>query len=124
MSLGMSYDEYWYGDCQRAAYYKKAYKIKKEQMNEQLWLQGVYIYEALLDVSPILHAFCAKGTKPIPFPKKPYELGLLDDLYTKEEKEIEKKKEEEKEAIKERKKAEMFFKNWASATAKQFKNKQ
>ena len=123
MALGMSYNEYWYGDSQRAKYYRKAYKIKKEQMNEQLWLQGVYIYEALLDVSPILHAFSSKGTKPAPFPKQPYNLGYLDDLYTKEEKEEMKKAKEEKEVEKERRKAEAYFKSWAKATAKHFENK-
>lgn len=107
MAIGMTYQEFWYEDCWIAKSYLEAYKIKKEQLNEQFWLQGVYIYEALIDVSPILHAFCKKGTKPIPFPKEPY------PLFKKENKEEEKAKEREK--------AEIFFKTWSKNVAKKFK---
>ena len=33
----------------------------------------MYIYEAICDVSPILHAFAKSGTRPRPYPEKPYE---------------------------------------------------
>ena len=39
------------------------------------WEQGLYIYEALCDVSPILRAF-SKATKPLQYPQQPY--GLED----------------------------------------------
>lgn len=109
MSIGMSYDEFWYGDCWVASYYRKAWKLKKEQENEKLWLQGVYIYEALLDVAPILHAFAKKGTKPLPFPDKPYD-------FTKRKTEKEKEQEIENEKIR----AELFLKQWVKDTAKRF----
>ena len=32
----------------------------------------MYIYEALCDVSPVLHAFAKSGTKPNPYPDRPY----------------------------------------------------
>lgn len=111
MSIGMSYDEFWYGDCWVASYYRKAWKLKKEQLNEQFWLQGVYIYEALVDVAPILHAFTKNGTKPLPFPEKPY------DLY-KDSKQSKKKKKQEEENEKIR--AELFLKQWVKDTAKRF----
>ena len=111
MSIGMSYDEFWYGDCWVASYYREAWKLKKQQLNEQFWLQGVYIYEALVDVAPILHAFTKKGTKPLPFPEKPY------DLYN-DSKQSKKKKKQEEENEKIR--AELFLKQWVKDTAKRF----
>ena len=52
LSIGMSYEQYWDGDVQIAKYYRRAYEQKRERINEQLWLQGLYIYDALLRVAP------------------------------------------------------------------------
>lgn len=114
MAIGMSYQEFWFEDCWISEAYLKAHKIKKEQLNEQFWLQGVYIYEALIDVAPILHAFSKKGTKPMPFPKEPYPLF----------KKKEDNKQKEREQKIEQEKAEMFFKEWSKKVAKKFENKQ
>ena len=72
LSIGMTAEQYWDGDCTLTRYYRKADEIRKERRNEELWLQGMYIYEALCDVSPVLHAFAKKGTKPTPYSGKPY----------------------------------------------------
>lgn len=109
MAIGMSYNEFWYDDCWLAQYYLKAHKIKKEQENEKLWLQGVYIYEALCCVAPVLHAFSKKGTKPLNYSRKPY------PLYEQTE------EEKEQEAQKDREKAKQFFENWVKQTRKKFK---
>ena len=53
-------------------YYREAEEIRNEKKNQELWLQGMYIYEAIADLSPILHAFAKKGTKPQPYPNAPY----------------------------------------------------
>lgn len=111
MSIGMSYSQFWYEDCWIANMYLKSYSIKKEQLNEQFWLQGMYIYEALCDVSPVLHAFCKKGTKPIPYPKEPYPL-----FKNKKDKKL-----SEEEAQVERDKAETYFRQWARNAAKKSK---
>lgn len=108
IAIGMSYEQYWNEDCWIASYYLKAHKIKQEQQNEILWLQGVYIYEALCDVSPVLHAFSKRGTKPRPYCDKPY------DLFKKKEKEVFTEEENEKE----QQRAYEFFVNWSKATAK------
>ena len=68
----MTYEQYWNGDCTLTKYYRKADEIRKERRNEELWLQGMYVYEAICDVSPILHAFAKKGTKPQPYSDRPY----------------------------------------------------
>ena len=86
LSIGMTYDQYWNGDCTLTKYYRKADEIKKERRNEELWLQGAYIYEALCDVSPILHAFAKKGTKPQPYSDKPYSITAEQVKRAEEEK--------------------------------------
>lgn len=65
MSYGMSYDEYWYESPYRVKFYREAYELKQKQKDEQMWVQGMYIYEALCEVSPVLHAFSKSGTKPL-----------------------------------------------------------
>jgi hypothetical protein len=72
LSIGMTPDQYWNGDPALAKSYRKADEISLDRRNQELWLQGMYIYEAICDASPILHAFAKKGTKPLPYPEKPY----------------------------------------------------
>ena len=99
----MSYDEFWYGDVIRTVAYRKAEKIRKDKLNEQLWLQGMYFYEALCDVAPVLVTIPKKGANIIPFVTEPYALS-----------EAERKKKEERLA-KERQDA-MLKKFMAQAT--------
>ena len=82
----MTYEQYWEGDCTLTKYYRKADEIRKERLNEELWLQGMYIYEALCDVSPVLHAFAKKGTKPQPYSAKPYAITETQHKRAEEEK--------------------------------------
>lgn len=70
----MTYEQYWYGDVWMVGAFREAERIRQERMNAEAHLQGMYFYDALLDVAPVLHAFTKKGTKPRPYPKKPYEL--------------------------------------------------
>jgi hypothetical protein len=72
LSIGMTYEQFWDGDPHLAKYYRQAEEIKTERKNQELWLQGLYIYEALCDVAPIMHAMAKKGTKAQPYPDKPY----------------------------------------------------
>lgn len=70
--MGMSSEEFWHGELRLAQSYREAYQLKQEIKDYELWRQGMYIYEAILDASPILHAFAKKGTKPRPYTDKPY----------------------------------------------------
>lgn len=74
LAIGMTPEQYWDGDPALAKYYRQADELKLERLNQQLWLQGMYVYEAICDASPILRAFAKKGTKPHPFTEKPYPL--------------------------------------------------
>ena len=78
LSIGMTPEQYWDGDPALAKYYRKAHELQRKRRNEDLWLQGMYIYEALCDVSPILQAFAKRGTKPRPYTDRPYSLTSDD----------------------------------------------
>lgn len=111
MGYGMSFDEFWYGEPIRAKFYREAYEIQVKRKDEEFWMQGMYIYDALCRVSPILHAFSKSGTKPLPYPEKPY-FTLLD---------TNKSKEDEEQRIKnEQLIARLHFEKWARDTAKNF----
>ena len=86
LSIGMTPEQYWEGDCTLVKYYRKAEELRNEKRNLELWLQGVYIYEALCDVAPVLHAFAKKGTKPTPYATKPYPLTAKQSRRDEEEK--------------------------------------
>ena len=86
LSIGMTPEQYWEGDCTLVEYYRKAEDMRNEKRNQELWLQGMYIYEAICDVAPILHAFAKKGTKPTPYTSKPYPLNSKQIKRDEEEK--------------------------------------
>ena len=87
LSIGMTPEQYWDGDCTLTKYYRKAEELRNEKRNQEMWLQGMYIYEAVCDVSPILHAFAKKGAKPHPYPSKPYAISEKQIKREREEKE-------------------------------------
>lgn len=109
LSIGMTPEQYWDGDCTLVKYYRKAEELRNEKRNQELWLQGMYIYEAICDVSPILHAFAKKGAKPHPYPSKPYAIS---------EKQIRKEREEKERKIAE--KGKRFMEALMQSTNKRF----
>lgn len=117
MSYGMSFDQYWYESPYLAYFYREAYKLRLRHEDTFMWNQGMYIYEALCDVSPVLHAFSKSGTKPLPYRTKPM-LEEINDLQT----EKEKAKIRETKIKNEQLKARVFFENWARRTAEHFNN--
>lgn len=99
LSIGMTYEQFWNEDCLLVKAYREADKIKVERKNTEMWLQGRYVYEALLDVSPILHAFAKKGSKPLPYPSEPYAIS---------QEEVDKKQESEERQRAEKMKAKLL----------------
>ena len=87
LSIGMTYDQYWNDDCMLVKYYREAHRLRNERKNQELWLQGLYIYEALCDVAPVLHAFAKSGTKPRPYLSKPFPITMEEVKRDKEEQE-------------------------------------
>ena len=72
LSIGMTAEQFWDGDPNLVKYYRQADEMRIERKNQELWLQGLYIYDALCDVAPILQAMAKKGTKARPYPEQPY----------------------------------------------------
>lgn len=118
ISIGMTYDQFWKDDPTIAKAYLEAFKLKEKREAEKIkwanWGQGLYVYEALCNVAPILRAF-SKATKPLPYPEKPY--GTQ-----KSEEEDKKIKELEKERDMYR--TQIFFQNWARDMQKKFKREE
>ena len=74
LAIGMSYEQFWEQDCDLVKYYRRAARIKQDLQNQEAWLQGADVYEALIDASPVFHSLAKKGTKPVPYRDSPYEL--------------------------------------------------
>lgn len=87
LSIGMTAEQFWEGDPTLTIYYRRAEELRTERMNQELWLQGMYIYDALCDVSPLLHSMAKKGTKPHPYPDAPYPISEKQRNRDAEEKE-------------------------------------
>lgn len=83
----MTYDQYWNEDCCLVKYYRRAYEIQRERRNHEMWLQGMYIYDALCDAAPLMRAFSKKGTKALPYPAQPYAITSQSIARRRQEKE-------------------------------------
>lgn len=90
MAIGMTYEQYWYGDPLMVRDFYKAWKIRQQQINEQAWLNGVYFMKAL--EATVGNAMRKQGSQAIEYPSKPLE------LYKQEETEEQKFLREEDEA--------------------------
>ena len=56
-----------------AVHYREKNRRDIERKNTELWLQGEYIYEAILYASPVYNVF-NKHPKPIPYREEPIPL--------------------------------------------------
>lgn len=88
LSIGMTEEQYWDRDSCLVKYYREAEELKKERMNQEAWLQGMYFYDALSRISPILRAFAKKGTKAQSYVEEPYPISKkkVEDAKLKKEK--------------------------------------
>ena len=85
LHLGMSYDEYWRMDCTLVRDYRRAYELKQEYDNTQLWLQGLYVYKALEAQRPGWAFYGRKTPKPREYLDKPIAVTKeLRDRYANE----------------------------------------
>ena len=73
LSIGMSYNDYWYNDYTMLIHYHNAEKIRQKRKNNELWLQGLYVHIAIGDLVPVLNPF-SKEHRAKPYLKKPIPL--------------------------------------------------
>lgn len=108
----MSEEQYWDKDPSLAKAFREAEEIRQERMNQEAWLQGMYIYDAINRLSPILRAFAKKGTKAQPYVESAYPIS-------KKAVEEEKKKREKAEAEKNR----IFMETYMAKVNKAFEER-
>ena len=77
MAMGMSYHEFWHGDYTQWKYLEEAHRLKKEETNELLWLEGAYVHEAFATV--LANAFAEKGTPPATYPEEPWRITPMTE---------------------------------------------
>lgn len=97
LHMGMTYEEFWYGPPSLVRAYRKAYDMERHRRNEEMWMQGRYIFEALR-CAPLLIGFPEKGYKPpsgAGYPEMPYPLSEREER----EREIERENENTKRFI-------------------------
>ena len=97
MSIGMSYDEFWNQDVALVRVYRQADDFRRQRQNEMLWMQGIYMRDALL--CTVVNMFSGKGSTPIEYPSEPYPIT---------ETQIAEKKEAERRHMEERMKADFM----------------
>lgn len=93
----MTAGEYWNGDPALAIAYRKKHQYEMEERNHELWLQGLYLYEAMLCVSPVFHDF-AKNPKPLPYRDKPFPITQRE-AEERAEDTVERAKEQQKDVL-------------------------
>lgn len=108
----MNEKQYWDKDCMLAKYYREADKLRQERSNYNMWLQGMYIYDGIQRLVPVLHAFAKKGAKAEPYVKEPYPITAEEQARAQE-------RAEKAEIAKVRTNLE----TWAIANNKKFKKK-
>lgn len=72
LAMGMTYDEFWYGNPSLVCDYRKAWEIKKQNEEWARWRQGAYIYDALLKVAPVLRPFTKGKVEAGKYPEEPW----------------------------------------------------
>lgn len=68
----MTNEEFWYEQPRLVKAYREAQKLRDERINQQLWLQGLYNYDALSVV--ISNAFGKQGARKQKYLTEPVEL--------------------------------------------------
>lgn len=88
LSIGMTYDEFWYGSADRVIYYRKAYKMKQKRNNDLAWLNGRYVYDALKAIVPALRGLSKDPVEQ--YLEEPYPYTKEDVIEYKNKKMLEK----------------------------------
>ena len=70
LAMGMTWTQFWIDEPELVIAYRKAEMIRKRRKNEELWLEGIYMAEAL---SATVGNMFSKGQKH-PYPAEPLPL--------------------------------------------------
>lgn len=67
----MPWELYWHGDPQAVRLYRESDRLSIERRDRELWLQGRYVYDAMLCAAPPFMTF-HKTHRPHPYDELPY----------------------------------------------------
>lgn len=81
--MGMSYGQFWDDDPALATAYRKADNIRQRRMNEELWLAGTYMADAL---SATVGNMFSKSKNKYKYPSEPKPI-TLDEIEERKERE-------------------------------------
>lgn len=56
----MTYEQFWCGEPWLVKAYREADEMRTDRMNYEKWLQGLYIYQCIGALQPILNPFSKK----------------------------------------------------------------
>ena len=75
--MGMTYTQFWDEAPYLTVVYREAYRIKRKVNNEEAWLQGLYIYDAV--GTALYNAFKKRGEKKQSYIEKPVDIFPLTE---------------------------------------------
>lgn len=90
MSIGVPYEEYWYGDYTKLKYHLRRFEMERKLANEQAWIAGLYTYAAV--GTALNNALRKKGAKPQSYFEKPLPLYPKTEEERQHEAEMERRK--------------------------------
>lgn len=76
LAIGMTPEQFWEDDPALADSYVRAHDLIRQQRNQEMWLQGLYVYKAIQCFAPILVSFPKKGAKPEQYFDQPIPLTV------------------------------------------------
>lgn len=74
----MTYEQYWLGDPWLYCAYREAELIRDEKSAWDRWSMGAYVYQAVMDLVPVLNPF-AKKHKAEKYLDKPFEVSAREE---------------------------------------------
>lgn len=82
MAIGMGYDEFWNCSPSRYIAYREAHKLRVEQKNQEMWMQGLYVFKAIETALHNQPAFSTEPVQPVSYLEEPIRITP----YTEQEK--------------------------------------
>lgn len=75
MAMGMTPEQFWNGDTANFAAYREAYKVRNLKANEDAWLIGFYMLNALAATAPLAKRRPEYPKEPLPLYEAPESIG-------------------------------------------------
>lgn len=117
MSWGMSWEQFWFGDCDAAPMYRRAAKLRQKQRDYEFWLQGLYVLDAIY--ASVGNAYIEKKDKPFEYPQEPYTVLVEEKKEPLSEEELEDRKHKKEDG-----KFLAYMAEWMSAVNKDMAEKE